>query len=185
MDSKEYNEVLFHGKTYKSTDELAAIVGPKGKEIIVQDTLKNMFELQKEYQLKMGNGVMPRLDGKLVSDFALGLMAEIGEVLQEYKGWKSWRNSDYFTNNRENCSSELADCFHFFINFCLALGFDFEEIVQAFYKKHEENLGRIKYTCEDCDNLITDKCHIVGCLNMSKFRLAGDTNDNDSRGRVS
>ena len=107
------------------------------------DRLQIMFEKQKDYQKKSGNGEFPRLDGEAVSTFALGMVSEIGEVLQEYKGWKPWKNSDCYTNNRDKCLLELADVVNFFINMVLALDFDHDDLYEAFQKKHEELEARL------------------------------------------
>lgn len=94
-----------------------------------------MFENKKNFQKKMGNGNLPRLDGELVNQFSLGMYTELGEVLQEYKGWKPWKNSDNYTNNREECLEELSDLWHFIINLSLALNFDYDDIYNAFMRK--------------------------------------------------
>lgn len=109
-----------------------------------QDKLKTMFDLQKDFQLKSGNGKFPRLDGEQVSTFALGLIAEVGEVLQEYKGWKPWKNSDNYTHNKDKCLLELADVFNFTIDLCLALDFDSDDIYRAFLIKRKELEDRVR-----------------------------------------
>ena len=106
------------------------------------DTLQMMFDAQKEFQLKSGNGEFPRLDGQHSGTFALGLISELGEVLQEYKGWKPWTNSDNYTHNKEACAEELADMWHFMINLSLALNFDADDVAKAFNSKHEKLLRR-------------------------------------------
>lgn len=107
----------------------------------LKDSLEGMFSQQIKFQKLSGNGDMPRLDGRLVADFSLGLITELGEVLQEYKGWKPWKNSDNYTYNEGKVAEELADMWHHMINISLALGYGSKEIQDVFDKKHKELLG--------------------------------------------
>ena len=113
------------------------------------DDLKLMFNLQKEFQKQSGNGELPKLDGDLVSMFSLGLISELGEVLQEYKGWKPWKAKDSFTNNREQCLDEVVDMWHFMINLTLALGFDNRDLTKAFYETNEHNFKNLQNEVND------------------------------------
>lgn len=102
--------------------------------------LERLFDLQKEFQVLSGNGRFPRLDGEFVATFALGAFTELGEMLQEYKGWKPWKNSDCYTYNEDNVKKELADVWHFVINLTLALGYDSDELYEMFGEVHNSLL---------------------------------------------
>lgn len=106
----------------------------------VFDRLSVMFQLQKEFQELSDNGQFPRLSGEHVAQFALGVYTELGEILQEYKGWKPWKNSDCYTYNEEAVKKELADTWHFMINITLALGYDADDMYKIFYDVHDKLL---------------------------------------------
>ena len=125
------------------------------------DLLKCMFGRQIEYQKLMGNGSMPRLDGELVEHFSMGVVTELGEVLQTYKGWKPWTNSDNYTYDKKATEEELADLWKFVVNLTLALGYESEEIHEFFMNKHYKLISEREHKgCEKEENNDSDSRRI-------------------------
>ena len=103
--------------------------------------LNRMFNLQIHLQNVMFNKKLP-VDS--VEDFKysiLGLIAELGEVLEADKRWKNVRSG---VCNRENKLDELVDCMAFLINAIIYSGFTADEFGKAFEKKNMKNFERIK-----------------------------------------
>lgn len=100
------------------------------------DNFKQMFEMQKELQEKLGNKGLPENNPHLIRMFALGLFAEIGELLQENKSWKEWKTVDKLVNT-DGQKKELADCWLFLIDLTLALGYDSEETYELINNKNK------------------------------------------------
>ena len=130
----------------KSNDDLNTKV-----ECNQENMLKDMFERKVDFQLRAGNGDFPRLDGELVSTFALGAIAELGEALQEYKGWKAWKFSDNQHYDEQKLCEELGDLWHFLINLCLALDLDYDDIYDSFVKADIKNNRRLVKQSSDED----------------------------------
>lgn len=108
-----------------------------------ENPLACMFEKQIKFQ-ELSNGTkFPKLDAEYVRYFSLGVIAELGEVLQAYKGWKPWEGSDS-SMNKEQLSEELADLWKFIINLSLSLGYSAEDVHEAFDAKHKIILSRIE-----------------------------------------
>lgn len=104
------------------------------------DKLACMFSQQIELQRLYGNGQLPALRSDLVMQFSMGIVTELGEVLQAYKGWKPWNNSDNYTYDKPLVEGELADLWHFIINLSLSLGYNSDDIKKMFDEKHDEML---------------------------------------------
>lgn len=106
------------------------------------NSLGCMFQRQIEYQ-KLSNGnTFPHLNPEYVGTFSLGLIAELGEVLQAYKAWKPWNHGDKSVDEKK-LGEELADMWHFMINLSLALGYGAEDIERIYNEKHVEVLDRL------------------------------------------
>lgn len=69
----------------------------------------------------------------------LALEDELHEALQEV-GWKPWASSNHI--NRDEYVGELVDALHFFINLCLIVGVNPEELFERFMAKNEKNARR-------------------------------------------
>ena len=106
-------------------------------------SLDCMFYRQIQYQKKSNGNTFPEVNPDYVATFSLGLIAELGEVLQVYKGWKPWKKEDIEVD-RKQMDPELADMWHFMINLSLALGYDAEDVVRAFNEKHLEVMDRLE-----------------------------------------
>lgn len=105
------------------------------------DRLADMFARQKKFQEFLGKPVSHTPLGEEVSKTAASIIGEMGEVLHTYQGWKDWRkNPPPFC--RYELLEELADLWHFVINFTLYLGVDDVELYDAFVKKNDKNWER-------------------------------------------
>lgn len=105
------------------------------------ETLENIFKNQIELQKIAFNKELPKHEPELISYFALGLMSEVGEVLQTDKTWKPFHKG---TVDKDATLEELADCWLFLINLCLAEGFNYKEIKKAISEKQAVVFERIK-----------------------------------------
>ena len=105
-----------------------------------QDKFRVMFELQKELQNKM---FLANLPDDSVEDFkysVLGMISELGEVLDADRRWKNVRAKP---ENKAAKLEEIADVLAFFINMCLYSGYDSHDIYEAFINKTYKNFERI------------------------------------------
>lgn len=107
----------------------------------MDETLENIFEKQIALQKIAFNKELPNHEPKLVSYFALGLVGEVGEVLQADKTWKPFNKG---TRNEWSTLEELADCWLFLINLTLAEGYDCRTIKEMIHDKQEVVFERIK-----------------------------------------
>jgi len=103
--------------------------------------MKNIFKNQIELQKIAFNKELPKHEPDLVSYFALGLMSEVGEVLQADKTWKPFHKGAV---DKNATLEELADCWLFLINLGLAEGFNYKEIKEAISEKQKVVFERIK-----------------------------------------
>lgn len=94
------------------------------------DRLSYMFERQAELQKHMLDADLPADRPDLLSYYALGLVSELGEVLQADKRWKAELKTggDNTTVNIIDVRYEIADCFLYLINIALAAGMTAEEM---------------------------------------------------------
>lgn len=103
--------------------------------------MKELFNKQIEIQKIAFDVNLPEHKPELVRYFALGLMSEVGEVLQADKTWKPFNVG---VCNGENVKEELADCYLFLMNLCLAEGFTAEQMIEMIRNKQEVVLQRIR-----------------------------------------
>lgn len=110
------------------------------------DLLEEIFHHQEQLQEKLG--VIPHnMAEKELQQFTnimtQALMVELCEFLQctPWKnpdlvpfGWKKTQTMKY-----RDAVEELADCLHFFVNICLAMGVSPQSLYNAYVKKNEEN----------------------------------------------
>ena len=103
--------------------------------------MKEYFLYQKQLQNLMFGHNLPN---DSVEDFkysVLGLVGELGEVLEADKRWKTVRNFKY---DREQKLDELVDCMAFMINMILFSGINEEEFAEAFKEKFTRNVARFR-----------------------------------------
>lgn len=107
--------------------------------------LKELFDRQIDIQKMAFNKRLPEHSPELISYFALGLMAEVGEVLQVDKSWKPFNAKEYNSLISDDALiKELADCYLFLMNLTLACGFGAALITNAIKEKQQVVYKRIK-----------------------------------------
>ena len=98
----------------------------------------------------------PALLGDTVNLNAAELVWELGEMMNEYPGHKTWV-TDRTKINRPEFLTEAVDALHFFANLLTALGFTDEELTTAYEAKMQKNRERM--TSGQYDG-VSDKCPI-------------------------
>ena len=81
----------------------------------------------------------------------LALQDELHEALGEV-GWKPWATSKHI--NRDAYTGELVDAWHFFMNLCLVVGMQGNELQSRYMAKASVNEQRQ----EDCYDGVSSKC---------------------------
>lgn len=115
------------------------------------DKLRYIFECQKNLQKSLLGADLPNDRPDLISPYALGLVSEIGEVLQADKRWKagmSKTGGDDKHHDHKEVTGELTDCLLFFVNLCLACNVDQDELFESFIEtqnkvRRRNNLGEV------------------------------------------
>ncbi len=131
------------------------------------DKMDIMFTMQEDLQrimppFRLAPADLPEEDRALfIRDMVFALADELHEVLGEV-GWKPWATSRHV--NIPGVKSELIDCWHFFMNLCLAVGFTPDQIFAAYTAKHQKNVDRqekgydgLADKCPDCHRAYDDE----------------------------
>ena len=105
----------------------------------------DLYNSQCEFQKLIGEVNVPRDDPEMLAHHLLGLVTEIGEVLQEDKRWKKNRRNKTF--NKEDKIKEIADCFIFLLNVCIYSDISSDQIFNAVSNKININFERYKSDC--------------------------------------
>jgi len=104
------------------------------------DKLEHLFGLQKEFQKRVNNVDLPDVYPQHVPMTVTSINAELGEILEEYQEWKDWKENTSYDS--WELLYEIADLWHFIINLTLYLGFDAQDVFDAFCKKNKINHDR-------------------------------------------
>ncbi len=100
------------------------------------DKLDAIFLKQETLQKKLGTDVSTQ---EFYTMMTLAAIDELCEALRETP-WKPWKKQQ--TLNTELVKEELVDVLHFFVNLCIAVGLDSQELYQMYYKKNLVNEKR-------------------------------------------
>jgi dimeric dUTPase (all-alpha-NTP-PPase superfamily) len=138
------------------------------------DRIDHMFDLQEALQSDTyGDGLSPRNftnEGKIafIQTNILALTDELHEALAEV-GWKPWASSRHI--NEDAFKGELVDAFHFFMNLCITVGLDPQELYVRYIKKRAKNIARqeegydgVSTKCPQCKKALDDdavNCYIT------------------------
>lgn len=126
-----------NGKLKKDLERLETAFKEQNKE----DMLVDIFNRQIELQKKWVNVKLPGNHPKYMVENIIGIVAEIGEVLQEDKTWKSWcKNPPKVDYDKKK--KEIADFFHFAVNFCIYADMDAKELYKYYIGENEKNKKR-------------------------------------------
>lgn len=71
------------------------------------------------------------------------LVRELSEAMAHLDGSKSWKDNPRTTNVPE-FHEEIADAFHFFLEFCILSGIDAESLFREYFAKSLVNFKRIE-----------------------------------------
>lgn len=103
-------------------------------------SLDKIFRTQKKLQKSLGNNKILWHQGYINMN-VLALQVELGEAIQE-TCWKNWKKNQVL--NKDKFKEELVDCLHFYINLCLAAGFNAKSLEKAYFSKNKINFKRKK-----------------------------------------
>lgn len=112
------------------------------KELKPESALDSLFIYQEEFQKILGYENVPFDDPIMMKQHVLGLVGEIGEVLQVDQRWKDNGRNEYY--NREEKMMEIADCLIYLINICLYSGINASELYASTVNKINKNFKRFK-----------------------------------------
>jgi len=105
--------------------------------------LKDLYELQDEldkYILEQKNlNLKPK---ELLTDTLLALSVEVSELANTTRCFKHWSNKG--PDSKERIIDEYVDVLHFFLSIGNQLGFSAKEIEDAYFKKRQINVNRMK-----------------------------------------
>lgn len=94
--------------------------------------------------LDNGPGGLGDIDHRLVQmrlkDLAYRVVEELSEATNTLKN-KPWKQ-DFVKTDEAHFYEEIADAFHFFIEFCITAGLDAEKLTQVYFAKSEVNKFR-------------------------------------------
>jgi dimeric dUTPase (all-alpha-NTP-PPase superfamily) len=109
-----------------------------------QGNVKNRFA---EVERKQGIHHPDKVNINSVADqdylriTGMRVIQELCEALECLRN-KPWKTSHVITDE-EHMKEEMADAFHFFIELCISIGMDAEELFTYYAKKNEVNHWRI------------------------------------------
>ncbi|MAF35781.1 hypothetical protein CL622_01540, partial [archaeon] len=108
--------------------------------------LREMFSLRKEFMESLNisvPGSYPQIPLDLVKkdhqqvcrDVALRGVEEMFEALQHLKNWKPHRQTDILEFDKEEFLEEIVDAFNYFFSLVILVGFDEDDLYEAYIKK--------------------------------------------------
>lgn len=119
------------------------------------DRLLEIFELREDFMktLQSSNpSISPdwpldlssREDQQYVRDIALRGVEEMFEALQHLKNWKPHRTTQVTEFNRGAFLEEVVDAFNYFFSLLILVGFDADDLYEAYKEKDSIIHDRIK-----------------------------------------
>jgi dimeric dUTPase (all-alpha-NTP-PPase superfamily) len=126
--------------------------------------LSEIFEKQLALQINSFGGdpgALPDVERiEYIKSMTLAATDELHEALAEV-GWKPWATSRHI--NRDAYLGELIDVLHFWVNLCLAVGADADEIIERYTEKANRNAKRqangydgVTGKCDVCKRALDD-----------------------------
>lgn len=114
----------------------------------MSDRLSEIFELRERFMVelqssnKTANPEWPlnltsKKDQQYIRDIALRGVEEMFEALQHLKNWKPHRKTEISEFNREEFLEEVVDAFNYFFSLLILVGFDADDLYQAYRKKDQ------------------------------------------------
>lgn len=112
------------------------------KELKPESPLESLFIYQEEFQKMLGYNECPSDNPELMKHHILGLVGEIGEVLQADQRWKdNGRNLHY---DKEEKLMEISDCLIYLINICMYSNISASDLYISTVNKIDKNIKRLK-----------------------------------------
>ena len=120
------------------------------------DKLDEMFRLRQSFMEAMKDakpGIYPswpvdiseKESQQLLRDTALKGVEEMFEALQHLKNWKTHRQTDVGGGfDRDEFLEEMVDAYNYFFALMINLGVTEDEFFEAFLKKHDIIIDRLK-----------------------------------------
>jgi len=112
--------------------------------------LQEMLDKQNKLQERLGYDIGSMHDEErsaFIKENSIHLTQELHELLYEiphFKPWKDYSGMSLFDSYKSwyKASKELIDMLHFFLNICLALGLDADNLYDMYMAKNKENHKR-------------------------------------------
>ena len=113
----------------------------------MEDKLENIFKKREEFMLLIKEkfpdtypstwpvDIKGKSSQSILRETALKGVEEMFEALQHLKNWKSHRETEITSFNREEFLEEIVDAFNYFFSLMILIGVDVEEFYQAFNSK--------------------------------------------------
>jgi hypothetical protein len=119
------------------------------------DRLSQIFKLRKDFidelRVTIPTAIPDKIDPtskegqQYLRDLALHGVEEMFEALQHLKNWKSHRQTDVGGSfNRAEFLEEVVDAYNYFFALMINLGVTEDEFFEAFLKKHDIIIDRLK-----------------------------------------
>ena len=108
------------------------------------DKLEEIFELQKELNLRIGvdSDEIAKSDEesqKWVLNYSRAMGQELSELIDSVP-WKWWAKYQEF--DKQNAKVEIVDMLHFLVSLAQVMGMEAEEVFELYTKKHKLNHKR-------------------------------------------
>ena len=110
------------------------------------DRLKEIFTLREDFMRTLREGkphtspawpvdLSDKMAQQHIRDIALRGVEEMFEALQHLKNWKPHRTTEVKEFNKEEFLEEIVDAFNYFFSLLILVGFDDEDLFEAYKKK--------------------------------------------------
>jgi hypothetical protein len=120
-----------------------------------RDRLSQIFQLRREFISELKCTIPSAMPEKIdptskegqqyLRDLALHGVEEMFEALQHLKNWKSHRQTDVGGSfDRDEFLEEMVDAYNYFFALMINLGVTEDEFFEAFLKKHDIIIDRLK-----------------------------------------
>jgi hypothetical protein len=97
------------------------------------------------YPAKLPLDLRQKESQQICRDLALRGVEEMFEALQHLKNWKPHRMTEFNeAPDREEFLEEIVDALNYFFSLLIASGFDEKDLYEAYEKKHEIIMNRLK-----------------------------------------
>ena len=125
------------------------------RQSVNKDRLSQIFELRKDFISELKSTIPNSMPDKIdptskagqqyLRDLALHGVEEMFEALQHLKNWKTHRQTDVGDGfDRDEFLEEMVDAYNYFFALMINLGVTEDEFFEAFLKKHDIIIERLK-----------------------------------------